>query len=429
VSQSAPAASISRQTLRRFILGRQGLWPGRRWVGEAGVIQAIRACEAVQMDPLNVVARSHDLSLMARVADYAPALLDSALYERRELFDYGGGLFIYPMSELPYWRTPMRRAGQKPRWASFAAEHPALLDEMRAELRSRGPLGNRDFTGRARVHNNYRGGKDSAIALYYLWLTGEAMIHHRQGFERVYDLRERVAPAVYDSDAPEDEAEAFFARKATAFYGLLSERRWGDALWGFLERRMDRADARRQLDTLTGQGILVPVRVEGLPGVWYALAADLPLLHTLEAGEVPEPWRALATTTAEEVVLLAPLDIVSARGRASWLFDFEYIWEVYKPAEARRWGYYTLPILYGDRLVARCDPRLDRSMRVLRINGFWREPDAIADEAAFAEALARGLIRFARTLGAERVDLAALSPAADWVALARRIDTALGEDT
>ncbi|MGH2502566.1 MAG: winged helix-turn-helix domain-containing protein [Ktedonobacterales bacterium] len=428
MSQRPPAVSVSRQTTRRFILGRQGLWPGRRWAGEAGVAEALRACEAVQMDPLNVVARSHDLALMARVTDYAPAMLDRALYDRREFFDYGGGLFIYPMAELPYWRTPMRRRQGGPRWGAFATDHPALLDEMRAEVRSRGPLGNRDFAGGARVTGNYRGRKDTSIALYYLWLTGEMMIHHRRGFERVYDLRERVAPPHYDNIATEAEAEAYFARKAIAFHGLVSEKRWGALVGDFIWRRLARDEAARWLASLIADGVIARVNVEGSREGWLALAEDLPLLHTLEACEVPATWRPLATTTAEEVVALAPLEIVSARGRAAWLFDFEYIWEVYKPAQARRWGYYTLPILAGDTLVARFDPRLDRGASTLRVNGFWREAGAIADEAAFTEALARGLIRFARTLGARRIDLAALTPAADWTALARRLGDALAED-
>ena len=117
--------------------------------------------------------------------------------------------------------------------------------------------------------------------------------------------------------------------------------------------------------------------------------------------------------------MLAPLEIASARGRSNWLFDFEYIWEVYKPAAARRWGYYTLPILYGDWLVARLDPRLDRATNTLRLLGFWREPDAIGDEAAFAEALARGLARFATFLRARRVDVSALAPADEWARIAR----------
>jgi uncharacterized protein YcaQ len=419
--------TISKQTARRFILGRQGLWPGRRWMGEAGLADALRVCEAMQMDPLNVVARSHDIALWGRVRDYQPALLDRVMYERREFFDYGGGLFIYPLSELPHWRTHMRRRAQAGRWADFAGAHPTLLDEMRGELRARGPLGNRDFTGRERV-KSYRGGKDSALALYHLWLTGETMIHHRQGFERIYDLRERVAPAIFDYVAPEDEAEAYFARKALAFYGLVEERRWGALLTDYIWRRVDREEARRLLDQLTAEGQVASLRIAGEPRRWCALAADLPLLETLEAGDVPAAWRPLEATTETEVTLLAPLEIVSARGRSSWLFDFDYIWEVYKPAAARRWGYYTLPVLFGDRLVARLDPRLDRATQTLRILGYWREPDALMDEAAFAEALARGLARFARFLNARRIDLSALESAAEWAQIERRVNKRLDSE-
>ncbi|HET9110313.1 MAG TPA: crosslink repair DNA glycosylase YcaQ family protein [Ktedonobacterales bacterium] len=419
--------TISKQTARRFILGRQGLWPGRRWAGEAGLMDAMRASEAMQMDPLNVVARSHDIALWGRVSDYQPALLDRVMYERRAFFDYGGGLFIYPMSELPHWRMHMRRRAESGRWADFAAANPTLLDEMRAELRARGPLGNRDFTGRERV-TSYRGGKDSALALYHLWLTGETMIHHRQGFERVYDLRERVAPADYDYAAPEDEAEAYFARKALAFLGLVEERRWGTCLLDYIWRRVDREEARRWLDRLIAEGHVAPIRIMGDSGRWLALADDLPLLDALEAGEVPQEWQPLDATTETEVTLLAPLEIVSARGRAKWLFDFDYIWEVYKPAVARRWGYYTLPILFGDRLVARLDPRLDRPTQTLRILGFWRESDAIADEAAFTEALVRGLARFARFLGAQRLDASALGATAEWERITRQVDTRLAVD-
>jgi hypothetical protein len=103
------ALSVSKQIARRFILGRQGRWPGRRWAGEAGLADALRACEATQMDPVNIVARSRDIVLWGRVQGYQPAHLGHVMYARREFFDYGGGLFIYLMRELPYWRTPMRR--------------------------------------------------------------------------------------------------------------------------------------------------------------------------------------------------------------------------------------------------------------------------------------------------------------------------------
>jgi uncharacterized protein len=401
--------TISKTTARRFVLGRQGLWPGRRWSDQDGTAEALRTIEEVQMDPLNVVARSHDIVLWGRVSGYHPTYLDHLLYQARQFFDYGGALFIYPMTELPFWRLHMRRREREKRWADFVAAHQTLLDDVRAQLRLRGPLGNRDFAGQQRI-NHYRGRKDTALALYYLWLTGELLIHHRQGFERVYDFREHIAPSAWDYAAPEEEAEHFFARKTVAFKGLISEKGWANGWSGYIGRHVDRAEARQWLKTMMQQGELAAVEVEGSQERWFVLCTDVSILSTLEAGGIPALWRPLTTTTGDEVVFLAPLDIVSTRGRASWLFDFEYLWEVYKPAAKRRWGYYTLPILYGDRLVARLDPKLDRTTATLMINGFWLEEHAPVDSPVFAAALARGLVRFAEFLDARRVNIEVLEP-------------------
>ena len=401
--------AISKVTARRFVLGRQGLWPGRRWEGQEGTVEALRAIEAVQMDPLNVVARNHDIVLWGRVSRYHPGYLDTVLYTTRQFFDYGGALFIYPMGELPFWRLSMRNKGTEARWATFAGTHQTLVDEVRAELRRRGPLGNRDFIGQERV-SNYRGGKESSLALYYLWLTGELMISQRQGFERIYDFREHVAPAACDYIASTEETEHFFARKTVAFKGLISEREWANGFSGFLERKVGRAEADHWLRTMVENGELAVVQVEDSKKRWFVLHEDVTLLFKLEAGQVPDSWQPLETTTDNEVVFLAPLDIVSTRGRSDWLFDFEYIWEVYKPAEKRRWGYYTLPILYGDRLVGRLDPKLSRATGTLVINGFWLEEE-VPVSAAFAVALAQGLIRFAEFLEVRHVDISMIEPA------------------
>jgi uncharacterized protein len=136
------------------------------------------------------------------------------------------------------------------------------------------------------------------------------------------------------------------------------------------------------------------------------------VLETLLSGGIPPEWQPLETTTEEEVTLLAPLEITSARGRASKLFGFDYVWEVYKPLEQRRWGYYVLPILWGDRLVGRLDPRLERDSQTLRILGFWLEDPALADDPAFASAFQRGLGRFMRFVGAQSLELPASMPAA-----------------
>jgi hypothetical protein len=153
------------------------------------------------------------------------------------------------------------------------------------------------------------------------------------------------------------------------------------------------------------------VQIPGMRETFLVLAEDLPVLDSLEKGKVPKGWKHKETTTLDEVTFLSPLDIVSARGRAKKLFDFEYTWEVYTPVHKRRWGYYVLPILYGDDLVARLDPKLDRNTMTLEIKGFWHEDDAPVKDAEFAKALAKGLIRFANFIQAKKVNVSAISPA------------------
>jgi uncharacterized protein YcaQ len=416
--------SIGRATARRFILGRQGLWPGRRWQGLAGAAQALRAIEAVQVDPLIVIARNHDLTLHSRVIDYQAEHLDQLLYRDRLFFDYGGAIFIYPMDELPYWHVVMQRKGQEPRWARFAQQRPDLIKEVKTVLRQRGPLGNRDFEGRARG-DNYRSGKDSGIALYYLWLTGELMTHHRRNFDRVFDFRQNIVPDGLNRKASIAESENYFARKALAFKGFSTARSFGNTLWGFCERRVSLDEAQKRLNKMIRAGDVVSLQVEGWKEPLYTLAEDVPVLTALEAGNIPAAWRPLDTTTEEETVFLAPLDIVSARGRAKVWFDFDYVWEVYKPAHQRRWGYYTLPILYGDRLVARFDPKLDRTTNTLLINGLWLESPALAEDPQFVLALTRGLRRFLQFLNAQSIDLSAVKTAKAEVKLVKQLKTQL----
>ena len=401
--------TISKTTHRRFILGKQGLWPGRRYTGAEGVIAALHQMEALQLDPLNVIARSQDIALHGRVLDYRPEHLYQAAYEQRGFFDYGGSLYMYPMSELPYWRTHMQRRSKQGRWKDFAAEHPEFMKQVREALRVNGPMGNRDFKGN-KAMDSYRGGKDTSVALYALWITGEVMVHHRNGFDRIYDLTERVAPSEFNTSAPEAEAEDFFARKTVSFLGLMREKRWRVSFSDYIWRKVDMKEAAERLSLLYEQKVIAPVRIEGSKENWIILSEDLPALETLEAGKVPSAWTPLGSSTQDEVTFVAPLEIVSARGRAKQVFDFEYIWEVYKPVEQRRWGYYVLPILYGDRLVGRLDPKLDRKSITLHINGFWLEEDAPVNEPAFADALGKGLAHFASFVEAQQIKIEAIVP-------------------
>ncbi len=366
----------------------------------------MRAIGHLQLDPLNITARSQDLMLHARVVDYAPESWQQPTYDERKFFDWGGWLAVRPMDELPYFRRYMVAAAHDPHHAEWAAAHAGLLNEMRAVVRERGPVSNRDFAmaSRNRV-NNYRGRKDSAVALYHLWRTGEVMIHNRDRFERSYDLTERIAPTEFIREAPEHEVERFMMLKNVAFRGL-SDRSGTFPLPG--ASRV--GEVRELLDELTQGGLLVTVRVEGRRGEHHLLATDLGLLETLLAGRVPDSWKPVGHTTAEAVTFLAPLDPVSARGRAAKLFGFDYVWEVYKPLDKRKWGYYVLPILWDDALVARADLKLDRRTNTLQVLGFWLEEPATGLDAAFATALGRGLANLQRFLAAEKLDVNAIRP-------------------
>ncbi|MFN8498303.1 MAG: crosslink repair DNA glycosylase YcaQ family protein [Anaerolineae bacterium] len=398
--------SINIETARRFILGKQGLWPGRRWRGLSGTAPAMRAMAYLQLDPLQIIARSQDIKLHSRVLDYAPGMWEAVTYQQRQFFDWGGWLAVRPMDELPHWRVVMRRERDtNARLHTIARDHADAIVEMRAVLRERGAVSNRDFEMATRTRTqSYRGRKDSALALYYLWLTGEVMTHHRDRFERVYALTEAVAPAHLIRESDDAEVDRFLLQKEVSFAGLSRLNRTSDSY-----RRGDPESAAKKLrEAMLADGDLVAVQVDGWKQVHYALGSDAELLGELAAGRVPPAWTPLGPTTTDEVVFLAPLDPVSARGRARVLFGFDYVWEVYKPEHQRKFGYYTLPILWGERLVARFDSKLDRTTNTFVILGLWLEDGVLGDDEAFAEALARGFARFVAFLGARKLDAGAI---------------------
>jgi uncharacterized protein YcaQ len=178
----------------------------------------------------------------------------------------------------------------------------------------------------------------------------------------------------------------------------------------YIQRKVSAKETTERIERLIEQGEIARVRVEGFKENFLIRSSDQAHLSVLEAGRIPKIWKPKGPTTEEEVTLLAPLEIVSARGRAKRVFDFEYVWEVYKPAHQRKWGYYTLPILYGDDLVARLDPKLDRTTNTLHILGFWLEDDAPKDVVPLPMRLPMGLKRFADMIGAKKIDLSGVKP-------------------
>jgi uncharacterized protein YcaQ len=304
----------------------------------------------------------------------------------------------------------MERRKHHKRVENFMLSNPELFEQVRAELKTRGPLGNRSLNGNRVEAWNYRGRKDTSLALYDMWLCGELMMHHRVGFDRVYDFRENIVPKEFDYVATAEEAEEFFFRKNIAFHGMFRDSVLRSLLQYDMQQEYSRSDLSNLVSMRIEAGKVNRVQIEGGRDIYLVLTEDVPILESLEMGKVLKGWKLKETTTLEEVTFLSPLDIVSARGRAKKLFDFEYKWEVYTPAHQRRWGYYVLPILYGDDLVARLDPKLDRKTMTLEIKGFWHEEDSPVNDADFASAFAKGLVRFAKFVQAKRVEVSPIRP-------------------
>lgn len=396
-----PKLIIDAQTRRRFILGKQGLWPGRRWRGKTGLEKALRAVEMVQIDPTVVVAQSQDIVLYGRVLDYEPQMLTELLYKDRKFFDYGGGLTISPMEEMPYTRMVMRNKAKEKRWVAFAKKNAKLVLYVKREVARRGPTRSRDLEGAATA--NYRSGKDTGVALYYLWLSGELMISRREGKERAYDLIENLVPKKHAWIATVAESEDYFARKAVSLGGIINQRSFRNSWKSETERFADHAEGKTKLARMLKAGLVTEIGIQDQREPYYILSKDLPNLEIIAKGGVPKSWKPLDTSTEDEVIFLSPLELVSARGRAKILFDFDHLWEIYKPDSKRKYGPYTMPILYGDQLVARADFKMDRAQGKLMINGFWAEAWFKPDKK-FAKAFSKGLDRFAEFLKAKSID-------------------------
>ena len=398
---------ISKEVARRYVLGRQGLWPGRRWQGLDGVTQAVQTMQSVQVDTISVVERNHDLVLWSRVSDYQTDWLDHLLYKDRKFFEYGRILFIYPIEEWPYWKHVMASTTRGREWVD--REFPGVIEHVRERVRTEGPLGSRDFKDRAIVPGGFLVVKDIQHGLQTLWMHGELIIHSRRGFDRLYELTERVlGPALPDVEL--DEAERFRTMKALRDLGLASYSELYRRLVAMSRIQAGPTKVKGWLQDLKTAGLIETVKMEGRKDELYYPAADAPILEQLTRGEIPTEWQPLGATTDEEVIFLAPLDnVIWDRTRLKSLFDYDYVWEVYKPAPIRKWGYYTLPILYKDQLVARLDPKMDRKTGLLSVLGFWLDDPTLADDPKFATALAKGLANFARFHKATRLNLGPLA--------------------
>jgi uncharacterized protein YcaQ len=380
---------LSGPVARRFLVLRHLLAPPRGLPAEPeSVLQVMDRLGSFQFDPLEVAGRNHDLVLLARVAGYRRTWTDHWLYEDRRFYEtYNKSLNIVPVAELPLFRWIWDREDQHHLSRAFT-EHAPLVEELLARIREQGPLLPRDVGPREAIDWYWRPTNQVRAILEALAEAGRLGIARRDGNLRVYDLVERLFPeAILTDRRPEEDQQQHRLLSRYRAHGLLCPSGNQELGTGGTGHSPDRA---RRRAALLEDGRLIAVTVEGVRGERFVVAEDLPYLDQAEQELAAKEPPAGADPG---VALLAPLDpLCWDRDLLRRLFGFDYVWEVYVPAPKRRWGYYVLPILYGDRLVGRIEPRIERRGRTLNVLGMWWEPGFDPVEAdGFAAALAEAL--------------------------------------
>lgn len=398
--------TVDRTTARRFLVARHLLAPPRSLpTGVAGVRAVVARLGSIQFDPLAVAGRNHDLVLHARVADYDSRCTEELLYDTRELFEvWNKGLSLVPTPELPWYRIVWDEARGR-HGDGVLTRYEATVTEILGRIRAEGPLSSLDFERKPAIDWWWGPTSETRAVLEALEVSGIVGLARREGNRKYFDLVERLYPAellAIQPSEPEQRRHKLLSRyrahglagaagPAEMWYGTGRVKRRADDPPGYV----DRTELR---EGLVADGELLPVMVEGVKGMRYIVYTDEEALD--------EARRPLASDP--EVTFLAPLDpLVWDRDLLRSVFDFDYLWEVYTPEHKRTWGYYVLPILYGDRLRGRFEPRFDRTTSTLRILGLWWE-DGFDPRTAdgFVAAMRRALAAYMRFGGVRAIEWA-----------------------
>ena len=414
-----PHLEISADHARRFLATRHLLAPARALAAKPqSVLDVVERLGVLQFDPLEVPgARNHDLVLHARIAGYQRAWCESWLYgpDRRLIEIYNKSLNMVPMHELPHYRISWQRTTPGVDNGILKEQAP-VAEAILRRLKADGP----QSTGAFNEHSHavdwwWAPTRASRAVMEALFVSGRIGIARREGNRRYYDLMERLVPADL-LRLKESEEDAMTHRllsrfRATGLTKALGTQ--GEVMYS-AGSGPDRA---RRTARLVEEGRLLPVEVDGLKGTRYIIADEESIL---EATAAP------ASLVTPSVAFLAPLDpLVWDRRQLRDLWGFDYLWEVYVPEAKRRWGYYVLPILFGDRFVGRIEPRLDRKSKSLNIIGIWFEPGfEPMEDPRFISALREAIDAYRDFVGASTVAWPRTRPGRDIAGALRRASTA-----
>ena len=405
--------TLTNRQARQFTLRKQGLLGTYRFEGKQGALEYVRQAGCIQFDPVDVCGRNAELVLQSRVKGFTKGMLYALLYEDRSLVDYPDkNLSIWPVEDWPCFARYRRAAREGGRRFEGL---DALEEQAVSWLREHGPASSDSLPieGEVYWHSHIHwsgnwGGKSNAAraALEQLYSTGELIIHHKKGARKFYDLAEKYLPRTLleaPDPFPDDAAhQRWRILRRIGAVGLM----WNRPSDAWLNIPGLKAEQRKDAFAhLLEEEKLSEIRVEGMRDMLYCLTADQPLLEEVRSGQVPGGKRC---------ELLAPLDcLLWDRRLTRELFGFDYTWEIYTPQPKRKYGFYVLPLLYGDGFAGRVEavvkeegalPGNGEGERLLLVKNVWLE-DGVRRSKAFETALERCIRRFAAFNGCSRAEI------------------------
>ncbi|WP_313894522.1 DNA glycosylase AlkZ-like family protein [Psychrobacillus sp.] len=361
---------LTNRQARQFLLLKHGLLGEYKFSGKQGVLDFARQANCIQYDPIDVCGKNAELVLQSRIKGFTKGMLAELLYEDRRLVDYPDkNLSIIPVEDWPYFERYRQAARQH---AERYPEMEALTAEVRTHIQNHGALSSKDikldgdFSWQSVIH--WSGGNNSSRSvLEQMFSTGELIIHHKNGTRKYYDIATKYIKSnlLNASEPLEDELEHHKWRvlRRIGSVGLLWNRA-SDAwlnIWGL--KAASRNEVFRQL---LHEARIVAVTVEQMKDTLYCLSEDLPLIEAVLQNQEQNL----------RCELIAPLDnFIWDRKLINELFDFDYTWEIYTPAIKRKFGYYVLPLLYGESFIGRVEIIAERKSGTLVVKNIWYEND------------------------------------------------------
>ena len=380
---NADLETFSIQEARQIALAAQGFAEPRPKPGTVTIDDLDRVMNTVnivQIDTINVLVRTQYMPFFSRLGPYSQEMLHKYAYEDRNLFEYyAHAASLTPISHLPFLRHRMAEWKPWRRWNEIMDESPGLLDSMIDEIRANGPMEVADFDNKGQRYG-YWGTSTTKLILETLMFQGTLTTADRKNSARRYDFIERVAPeSILNIDIPRDEAHRQMMKLAISSLGVATDQDLADYY------RIRRAEAQAAIKSLLEQGEIQRVEVEGVDVPTYALPDIAPPSNPLQTCAIVSPFDSVAWF----------------RDRLERFFDFYYKIEIYVPPKKRRYGYYVMPFILGDRFAARVDLKADRQKSILRVPGAFLEDDSNEDETAHH--LAAELRQIANWLNLNRI--------------------------